>query len=182
MHARTLALVLTLAACAPVESLGDDPSDSVAQHGLYDFSLSYSGPRLSDPYGACWATQHSLNCGTPYGAARVTTTTQVPLPTGGTATPLELVSRSCGYDSDCRVVEHWLDACGTRYSVGIYSSAQELSDFNLLQSYCATGYPACTSGLSQSYYNNTADDGRVVPWGAQAVARCCAGRCMTFAP
>ncbi len=182
MHARSLALVVTLAACAPVESLGDDPTDTAAQHGLYDFNLPFSGTRLSDPYGFCFGTQQPLNCGTPHGIARMTATTNVPLPNGGTATPLELVSRACAQDSDCRVVEHWLDACGTRYSAGIYSSTQELTDFNLLQTYCATTYPACTSGLPQSYYNNVADDGRAVPWGAHATARCCSNRCVTFAP
>jgi hypothetical protein len=85
--------------------------------------------------------------------------------------------RSCSRASDCEVVLHQVDCCGTQVAWAI--AKDEVPTFTASEAACRGMYPACGCPAMAT----TADDGTVDEGSTAARTRCVEGRCRsTFLP
>lgn len=84
----------------------------------------------------------------------------------------------CTRASDCVVVTHGLDCCGSRELVGI--NAAQRDAYNAPEAVCEMrlNFGRCRCVAQPS----VAQDGRILPDGANAVVDCIGGLCLTHAP
>ena len=81
------------------------------------------------------------------------------------------IHRECSVDSDCTVVMHQMDCCGTVAAVAV--STASAASFAQDEAACASAFPHCGCFSNGSF----ADDGTQGTSDASARARCLAGRC-----
>jgi len=90
---------------------------------------------------------------------------------GFSSTPID---RSCKLASDCIVVSHMRDCCGTNISIAI--NAKDKARFDAAEKICAATFPGCGCPSMPA----TTDDGSSLIPPAQPAATCSAGVCRTY--
>lgn len=84
-------------------------------------------------------------------------------------------SKACSAKSDCVVVTHTIDCCGTGKAIGL--NAADQAAFVAEEKKCAATYPGCGCPTGPTH----TEDGSQAPWGASAIdVDCVAGVCLTY--
>jgi len=82
--------------------------------------------------------------------------------------------KSCSSDSDCVVVEHQINCCGTFAAWGI--SAADKTAFDDAEATCERSYPGCGCAATPT----KADDGKTSVAAGDIGVGCTAGVCLSF--
>ena len=82
--------------------------------------------------------------------------------------------KSCQNASDCVIVEHQINCCGTKAAWGI--NAKVLTSFNAAEALCQQQYPKCKCATMPT----KADDGNTTLKGGNFEVDCVKGQCWTF--
>ena len=89
------------------------------------------------------------------------------------------LSRSCTTASDCTVVIHRSNCCGTARYMGI--NASEAQQFGALEPTCAASYPRCGCATQAPILDDGSSDSRMNKTAAPpAAVTCLAGTCTTY--
>jgi hypothetical protein len=84
----------------------------------------------------------------------------------------DALDKSCASASDCRLVQHQIDCCGTILIMGLASAAEP--GFAAIEQYCAAQFPPCGCASRGMML----EDGSLIDFGSKdAVAECVDGRC-----
>lgn len=82
--------------------------------------------------------------------------------------------RSCAAASDCALLNHQIDCCGSEIALGIASSARPAAE--QAEGVCAAQWPKCKCLARET----VADDGKGIGDASGLELRCTAGRCESF--
>jgi len=84
-------------------------------------------------------------------------------------------SKACAAKSDCVVVTHTVDCCGTGKAIGL--NAADKAEFEAEEKTCAATYPGCGCPTGPT----GTEDGSQAPWGTGTIAvDCVVGVCTTY--
>lgn len=84
--------------------------------------------------------------------------------------------KTCGVDSDCALVLHTINCCGTEVAWGI--STSETAAFEAAETTCDSQYPECDCAA----FPTLAEDGNEVMDANQLAVTCQMGACMSYVP
>lgn len=87
------------------------------------------------------------------------------------------LDRACNSSSECALVDHQFDCCGTDLRTGIRTDSR--AAFDALEQYCSAQFPKCGCATQRT----TLDDGTAVNFGqSDAVVECMNGSCRSCHP
>ena len=96
-----------------------------------------------------------------------------PAPDAGCLPP---PGRACAAATDCALLNHQVDCCGSQVALGVASAARAAAEQQELV--CAAQWPRCRCVAQQT----VADDGKPFADAAALKVRCVAGRCESYVP
>lgn len=94
-----------------------------------------------------------------------------PAPDAGCLPPPD---RACSSASDCALLNHQVDCCGSEVALGLASGARAAAEQQ--ERVCAAQWPRCKCVAQQT----VADDGKPFADAAGVKVRCVAGRCESY--